>query len=153
MPRVSRKQLPSVSQAHLWDALVYAITSLQDQKIVADFLLDLLTPVERLMLTKRLAAALLLEEGYSFLKISRSLHLSTATIGSIKRSLSRSGKGYRAVTKILHGRERQKHEAQERRQARAKRIDAFIHALTPPVKGSRASFGRWQRNLKRLSRP
>ena len=153
MPRVSRKLLSEKYQERLWGTLLKAFSSLRDQKALAELLHDLLTPTERLMLSKRLAAAMLLEKGYSFVNIAEALHLSTATIGVVKQALRRSGKGYRKVLHILYLHEREELSRKQRAQDRAERIDAFLRSLLPPMKGSRSSFRSWQRNLKRFSRP
>ncbi|MBU2592416.1 MAG: Trp family transcriptional regulator [Patescibacteria group bacterium] len=60
----------------------------------------LLTPTEKVMIAKRMAAALLLEKGASYQDIYQSVHLSPSTIASIKNRLEENEK-YRQLVKGL----------------------------------------------------
>src|SRR5690606_17399464 len=56
---------------------------------VKDFLSELLGSEEQIMLAKRLAAIVLITEGYSFYKVSRLLKISSATADKIGFKLKR----------------------------------------------------------------
>ena len=80
----------------LWDA----VSQVKDKHDVRLFLNDLLTPIERIMVTKRLAIAVLLLKGHNYEAISGLIKVSSETIARIALIL-RANSGYKiAVGKI-----------------------------------------------------
>ena len=65
------------------------------------FLLSFLTPTEKIMLAKRLAAIILIKEGLPHSHISSSLHLTRATISKLELFLEARGEGYNVALQIL----------------------------------------------------
>ena len=81
----------------LWEA----VSQVKSKEEVKLFLNDLLTPVERVMVTKRLAVAALLLRGSSYQAIEDLIKVSSETIARIALIL-RDNSGYKiAVNKIL----------------------------------------------------
>jgi|SRR3989344_98779 len=76
MPHLASKDLPpkirSLIEAQLWRLL--------EKHHLRGLLKELLTETEQLMLAKRLAALLMLEEELSYYRIQKTLELSTSTI-------------------------------------------------------------------------
>lgn len=124
------------------DGLIRILSDIHDYAFLQKFLNDLLTPTEKIMLSKRLMASVLLQRGYSYGAVCRALKLSRATVSIIQRDLARGGEGYRAVF--------QKFFQQSRGARSAGVIERFLQAITLPVKGSSSSMRRWKRSLRRL---
>ena len=64
MTQVSRIRLPKAVEDQMHGALRKALADLRTEEEVGEFLEDLLTPTEKIMLGKRLAIAILLDKGY-----------------------------------------------------------------------------------------
>ncbi|OGG19383.1 hypothetical protein A2721_02545 [Candidatus Gottesmanbacteria bacterium RIFCSPHIGHO2_01_FULL_47_48] len=77
----------------LWNGL----TKLDSKDFVAEFLNDILTSTERVMMTKRLAMAVLLLRGWDQEAISSYLKVSTSTVRGVKKVLKHGGDGYRKI--------------------------------------------------------
>ncbi len=73
------------------------LSELHSEGDITDFLDDLLTPTEKVMLAKRLAIAFLLEKGYDQRAIHTILKVSTTTVTSVNYWLLHKGRGYRNV--------------------------------------------------------
>ena len=74
-----------------------SLAKLSSPAEIQKFLFDLLGPVERTMLAKRLAIALLLGKGYSYESIKNVLHVSQETIARVNIALNHQGEGYQMV--------------------------------------------------------
>ncbi len=132
MPQVSKrlvsKDLDFRIQNTLWDALAYV----KDEDSVKKFLEDLLTPTEKIMLSKRLAIAVLLVKNYDYRSISQVLKVSTTTIASVATWLKIAGTGYRHVIE---------HILKEEKWVRIlDLIDEILYEVLPSPKGKRV-FG------------
>lgn len=97
MPQVSRKFLPKDIEERMFRLFFDAFARISRPSDVAIFLQDLLGPVERIMLAKRLAIALLLRRGYDYGSIKQILRVSNETISRVNIALVHSGKGYKLV--------------------------------------------------------
>ncbi len=86
----------------MFEILTTTISHLNNLSDIEEFLHDFLSPVEKIMLSKRLAIAVLLAKGYSYLSIKNILRVTPSTIATVSLSLKYSGKGYKKmVEKIL----------------------------------------------------
>lgn len=81
----------------LWESLAACLT----KKSVALFLEDLLSPTEKIMLSKRASIALLLLKGYDYKSINDLLKVSDSTIWMVNLWLKTKGNGYRRVLKKI----------------------------------------------------
>ena len=87
MTQVYRKPLNNKISKQIKDDLLYSLVKLNKKEDVLLFLEEFLTPTEKIMLSKRLGVALLLQRGTSYSDIVELLKISTATIVVVKRSL------------------------------------------------------------------
>lgn len=101
MGQVSRKVLHKDVEKRIAEIFVDTILRLKTTYDVQDFLDDFLSPVEKIMLSKRLAIAVLLEKGYSYESISDILHVTPSTISIVSVRLKYSGKGYKKMVEML----------------------------------------------------
>jgi TrpR-related protein YerC/YecD len=113
MPKVSRIKLdPHRSKTILnrfWDA----ITLIENKSETIPFLKDLLTPIEQIMLAKRLSIALMLKQGYNYEQISAYLKTTPGTIASVNRSLNFGNFGYLKILQRIHKLELEKQKKLE----------------------------------------
>ena len=84
-------------EKRVYEVFERAIQKLKNPKDIRNFVDDLLTPTEKIMLSKRLAIAVLLEKGLDYRQISGIMKVSFATITSIVRQRSLGGLGYKKV--------------------------------------------------------
>lgn len=141
MPKVSKNPLSGETRRETTGALIRTLARIDDDKLLARFLDDLLTPTEKLMLSKRLMTAVLLQRGYSYGAVCRVLKMSKTTVHLIQRDLAKSGVGYRNVFNRFF--------KASKGQRILDAIERFLAAMTLPVKGSPSSMRRWKRALKR----
>ena len=79
MTHISKQPLQSKRRTQLEKQFVNFLASISKQQAEPLFT-DLFTEAERTMFIKRLAAVLMLHEGYSRYRIARTLHLSQSTV-------------------------------------------------------------------------
>jgi len=101
MPQLSKKPLLKEVKEKILNTLFDSIISIGRKNVVKDFIDDLLTPTEKVMLAKRLAAAYFLKKGCGYKFISEILKLSPTTINTIQRELLKNGNGYKAVFLLI----------------------------------------------------
>lgn len=114
MPKVSRIKLDSQKQNIVIDRLWNAITLIENKVEALQFLKDLLTPIEQIMIAKRLTAALMLKQGYNYEQISAYLKTTPGTIASVNRSLSFGNNGYLKILQRINELELKKRKQQEK---------------------------------------
>ena len=101
MSQISRRILNKQVEEKVFETLWEAISQVKSKDDVKLFLSDLLSPVERIMVAKRLAIAVLLLKGSSYETIIDILKVSNETISKIALIL-RANSGYKiAVNKLL----------------------------------------------------
>lgn len=101
MPQVSKRAVSRKTEQKIRRAFAKSLVGLGSERELENYIFDLLTPTERVMLAKRLAIAAFLIEGLSYQEIAGKLKVSTATIGRVNLWLQVAGNGYRsAVEKI-----------------------------------------------------
>src|SRR3990172_2758701 len=96
MTQVSKFKLDKKTQDNLLKNLLTVISKLNKEDQAKLFLDDLLTRTEKIVLAKRLAIALMLESGNSYIEIKDLLKVSSSTIGVINNQLN-NGAGYKMV--------------------------------------------------------
>lgn len=102
MTQVSKYPISKEIADRIFEIFVQAIIGLDNKKDTEEFLDNLLSPIERVMLVKRLSIAFLLEKGYSHRDISKILRVSLPTVVSVNSSRLYGSKGYlKVVNKIL----------------------------------------------------
>ena len=106
MPQVSKYPLSRNTEFRLYKLFWETIAALNNSVKAEEFFNDLLTPTEKIMLSKRLAIAVMLIRGYDYSSIRSTLRVSPSTIGSISLWLKYSGRGYKKTVEKLLKRER-----------------------------------------------
>lgn len=102
MTQISRYPVNSTVNKQILQLFRNAISSLKQSDEIDDFLEDFLSPVEKIMLAKRLAIAVMLAKGYDYQSIKAILHVTPSTIASVSIRLKYAGKGYKkTVEKML----------------------------------------------------
>ncbi len=134
MSQVSRRYLNPKVEQQIFDTFVESFTSLSSAQKSSDFLYDLLSPVEQIMLGKRLAIAYMLMENYSQRDIADTLKVSQPTVTKVNASL-KTGAGYRTI--ISHMLQKEKIVAF------FNKLEEKLDHLLPP-KGS-----NWSQHYKR----
>lgn len=102
MAQVSKYPISKLVEKRMYEIFQSVISSLKHSSDIDEFINDLLSPIEKIMLAKRLSIAVLLEKGYSYEDISKILRVTPPTIANVSISLKYRGNGYKkAVQKIL----------------------------------------------------
>ena len=97
MPQVSKYPLSNNTERRLYQLFWETISELKESSKAEEFFNDLLSPTEKIMLSKRLAVVIMLQKGYGYSTIRSTLKVSPGTIGSVSAWLKYSGIGYRKV--------------------------------------------------------
>jgi uncharacterized protein YerC len=138
MTKVSRIPLRGDVWDRIFNLFVETTASFKDKAELSSFINDLYSPTEKIMLAKRLAAAVLLAKGHNYLGIRRALRISDPTIAKISMKIKYSDGGLKnAVEKIL---------TKQSAQIFWKEIEELFDL---PVKGNLKSPERFIRKLKR----
>ena len=138
MSQVSRRHLPEKVSNQIFDMFLSTITSLNSPTSVNNFIEDLLSPIEQIMLGKRLAIAYMIQKGYTQRKIVDTLKVGIATVSKISLAMKRANNGYSMV--ILHMLKIQKVSDF------FERLDEKLDHLLPP-KGA-----NWSEHYKRTNK-
>ncbi len=102
MPQVSRYPVDRKVEERMFEVFQKAISALSDRSDVESFLHEFLSPMEKIMLAKRLSIAVLLKKGLDYDTIQEILHVSPPTIASVSLQMKYAGSGYKKVVeKIL----------------------------------------------------
>ena len=97
MTQVSKRPLHKKFQDRAWDLFVTCIKDSNNQNLVEELITDLLTPTERIMLTKRFSINYMLLNGYEYRTIAKALKVSTSTVTTTAGNLKRGGDGLRKI--------------------------------------------------------
>lgn len=141
MPHVSKNKLDGDALQDLTRRLVSVLAELTERGAMDDFLNDLLTRTEKIMLAKRLAIAIMLAEEYPFRIISLALKVSEATICAMRERMDKGGKGFALVARRL--------EREQKIEKILETINKLVRVFAmPPIAGK----GRWRLLDTRLKR-
>ncbi|GAF99159.1 unnamed protein product [marine sediment metagenome] len=132
MPQVSKKVLDKNVSKKIQDIFLETLSNLKNKDEANQFMYDLLTPTERVMLGKRLAITLMIFKGYAHRDISEALKVSTSTISIITDWLRHEGQGYRQVIKKII--------KKEKLRALWYKIDYYLKGPMPGAGGSKEDF-------------
>lgn len=141
MAQVSKRPIHKDVEKRMFEIFERTISTLHASEDIKDFLHDFLSPVEKIMLAKRLSIAILLAKGYSYPSISNILRVTPGTIATVSVSLKYAGRGYKKmVVKILED---------EKVDAFWEKIEDFLSHI-PPSKGSDWKYHRREYEMKKL---
>ncbi|MDO8621412.1 MAG: Trp family transcriptional regulator [Candidatus Levybacteria bacterium] len=107
MTQVSKYPIHKDVEKRMFEIFKSTISRLKNNEDIEDFLEDFLSPVEKIMLSKRLAIAVLLAKGHNYPAIAEILRVTPSTIASVSLRLKYSGKGYKKVVERILAMENQ----------------------------------------------
>ena|SRR3989338_10590925 len=135
MPHVSRHTPVQKVSDKIFELLVECVTAKGPTNKRRTFFIDLLTPTERIMFSKRFAIIYMLAKGYSFDTIQDTLRVSPSTIARIWQAVQK-GKYADIVRRV------QKHQ-------KGKDFDLleWLVDLVPPMNMSKKQYAERMRRL------
>lgn len=142
MTKVSKYPMSKSVEDECFDLLFTTIHDLRGKDSIKEFLDDFLSPVEQLMLSKRLGIAVLLGKGYQYNQIQRVLRVTPSTIAAVSLQLKYAGNGYkRMVEKVLQ---------EEKSDTFWEKVDDVLADLIKPRHRDWSYWRkeRWQRKMK-----
>ena len=143
MTQVSKRFLQKQVEERILDLFWTSLSSLSAKDKVSLFLDDLLSPTEKLMLSKRVAIAFMLMKGYDYPTINNRLKVSDQTIWNVKVNLTHRGKGYKMAIENIMQKEKWEKFWQD--------LDNFFEEILPPrygTNGKEARRKQWEKRLK-----
>ncbi len=145
MSQVSKRLLNKNLEGRIFEVFIKTIVDLRNPADVQNFINDLLSPVERIMLVKRLAIAILLTKGYTYEMINHVLKVSNPTIVKVAFGLKYgTNNGYKKVVDNFL-----KHE---KREQALDKIEEILLQLSPPKAVGSIEFERKSKRGKELYR-
>lgn len=123
-----------VIEKKVYEVFINSIKNTKSSDEVVHFLNDLLTPVEKIMLAKRVAIAfLLLEGGFTYESICKTLKVSKGTVARVHAVIALQGTGYRELLGDIL-----------KKKALKNLLAEVLEGLTPlPSKGT--NWGEWKK--------
>lgn len=101
MPHVSRNKLSKQAEYQLIDSFNQVLTKIIKNDEMTSFLNSLLTPTEKIMLAKRLAIIVLIEEGLTDSQIANILNVTRITVSKMQLFYEARGEGFKIALKKL----------------------------------------------------
>ena len=136
MPQVSKRKLAKDIDEQIATLLLQAIAKLHKESDISSFLDELLTPTEKIMLSKRLAIAVLLKKGYNYTMIGSALKVTSTTIARVSYWINHKGTAmHKMVISLLND---------ARWEAFWNMVDYTLEKMMVPKKGSNWSMRRQQ---------
>src|SRR3989338_7673621 len=135
MTKVSRRHLDKELENYIFNIFIKSIADLDNQLDIKNFLDDLLSPTEKIMLIKRLAIAVLLTKGYTYDQIDHTLKVSRPTIMNVSYFLKhgKSGGYQKMANKVLND---------QKKAAFFDKIEEILINLSPPKLYKSAAYDR-----------
>ncbi|OGM21310.1 hypothetical protein A2955_04635 [Candidatus Woesebacteria bacterium RIFCSPLOWO2_01_FULL_37_19] len=98
MPQISKNIMSPKVEKKIYDIFINSVSSVKSENEVVDFLNDLLSHTEKVMLAKRVSIAFLLLEGkLRYRDISKILKVSLGTIARVNGVLALQRRGYKKI--------------------------------------------------------
>lgn len=102
MTQVSKYPISKTIADRIFEIFLKSLVNIHNQQEADQFISDLLTPTEKIMLAKRLAIALLLRKDYDYRTIQKIIRVSAPTITSVNMAIRYGSEGYKnLINKIL----------------------------------------------------
>ena len=133
MPRVSKLHINKNVYRDLVDSFIDLIANLREKDQIKRFLDDFLTVEEKLMLSKRLVLAFMVEQKYSWDEIQDNLKVSKTTINLMKHRLSRRRGMLIGINNLVKVDSAGKHKNKE----------GTILKHIPPLTRSKKDMAKW----------
>lgn len=106
MGRVSKRRIDPEIEERIFEVFWDYLATLRKSEEISEFLVSLLSFTEQVMLSKRLAIALLLARGYNYRDIDETLKVSTSTVGTVHKQILVGAPGYKKATEKILKREK-----------------------------------------------
>lgn len=144
MSKISRRYLNKELEDKILEVFLKTIVDIRTLVEARNFVEDLLSPTERIMLIKRLAIAVLLTKGKTYEYIDHTLKVSRATIMTVSLWLKHGKGGYRRVVdNILKT---------QNRERLIDNIEEILIRLSPPKRFGSIEFENKSKKGKELLR-
>lgn len=143
MSQVSRRFIDKELESYIFKNFVKAIAKLKDLGQIQDFIGDLLSPIEKIMLIKRLAIAVMLTKGYTYEQIDHTLKVSSPTIKNVSFALkfgTRNGY-HKVVREIIEN---------QKREEFFDKVDEVLLAISPKKLYESPAYNRKKKAGKEL---
>ena len=101
MPHLSRNKLSKKTEKELIENLNFVLTSIKNSDSMLLFLGALFTDTEKLMLAKRLAIIILLEDELPDSQIADILHVTRITVAKMRYYYEARGQGFKVALDVL----------------------------------------------------
>lgn len=124
MSKVSKRILNKELENHIFELFIKTISDLKSKEAVKNFLDDLLSPSEKIMLVKRLAIAIMLAKGYTYDLIDDTLKVSRPTITNVSFWLKYGKNGYKKVVDSIF--------KKQKRDDVIDKIEELLLKISPP---------------------
>lgn len=145
MTKVSKRLLNKDLENRIFEVFIKTIVDLKNPDDVQNFINDLLSPVERIMLVKRLAIAILLTRGHTYEMIDDTLKVSHPTIMKVSLGLKYGmNNGYKKVVDNFL-----KHK---KREESIDKIEEILLQISPPKALGSIAFEKKSKKGKELFR-
>ena len=103
--QISKKGVDKKIEKRIFKALYQALADFKTPTQIENFLDDVLSETERMVLAKRLGIAYCLSRNLSYEKIREDLKVSSATIASVQKWLEQGGEGLSLALKTIEAEE------------------------------------------------
>ncbi len=144
MTKVSRRFLDKELETRIFEVFLKTIVDIKTAAEAKNFIDDLLSPTEKIMLVKRLAIAVLLTKGKTYDYIDHTLKVSRATIMTVALWLKHGKGGYKKVVdNILKA---------QNKEALIDSIEEILIRLSPPKRFGSIEFEKKSKRGKELLR-
>lgn len=118
MPQISKNPIHKDVFFNIRDDFLWVLSEIRTSGDVKTFFYDFFTKTERIMLAKRFAVAMMIQEGYQYTDIQYILHVSTSTITNVAHILDQGAPGMkRIITKLAR---------EEKSEAFWKKVNRFL---------------------------
>lgn len=102
MSQISKYPISKNIADRIFEIFLKSLVEIKEKDEADQFISDLLTPTEKIMLAKRLAIAFLLEKNYEYRTIKQIIKVSSGTIASVNIVRQHGSEGYKKlISKIM----------------------------------------------------
>lgn len=101
MAQVSKRKLSENIEKRITEIFCESIVSLKNTNQVSSFLDEFLSPTEKLVLSKRLAIAVLLSKGYDYCSIKEILKVTSSTISKVAYFIKYRGNEWKKIANLI----------------------------------------------------
>ncbi len=144
MSKISRRFLDKELENTIFEVFLKTIVDIRTPIEAKNFIEDLLSPAEKIMLIKRLAIAVLLTKGKTYEYIDHTLKVSRATIMTVSLWLKHGKGGYKKVVENIL-------KAQNKERL-INNIEEILIRLSPPKRFGSIEFENKSKKGKELLR-